>query len=226
MAELVIRYPAARVPAPPPRGPHPKAVLAADNGVKLVLPYAPRGTQLGGWADEFDQLARPGRPPLPRRTGDGLPTLNLTIPLTNRDHQASIEPALALLRRLAESGNRIVIGGLSRFERGPWLIDDVTVTGELRQHGSNALTRATVSLSLVSAGPPTRVGPLSGGHRKRRRGSDRRRVHRWAKGDNLRRLANRYYGEPGLWRRIARANNIKNPRTIKPGRRLTIPPAP
>ena len=44
------------------------------------------------------------------------------------------------------------------------------------------------------------------------------------KGDTLRKLANRYYGEPNEWRRIAKANKIKDPTKLKVGRKLRTPP--
>lgn len=41
--------------------------------------------------------------------------------------------------------------------------------------------------------------------------------------DTLHSLADEEYNEPGLWRHIARANGIVNPRDLKPGTVLTIP---
>jgi hypothetical protein len=43
-------------------------------------------------------------------------------------------------------------------------------------------------------------------------------------GESLPALAYRYYGDPGLWRLIARANNITNPLRILTGTLLQIPP--
>jgi len=43
-------------------------------------------------------------------------------------------------------------------------------------------------------------------------------------GESLSLLAYRYYGDPGLWRLIARANNIPNPLRILTGTLLRIPP--
>lgn len=42
-------------------------------------------------------------------------------------------------------------------------------------------------------------------------------------GDTLMRLAAEFYGDASLWRRIAEANDIDNPRRLTPGRVLAIP---
>ena len=43
------------------------------------------------------------------------------------------------------------------------------------------------------------------------------------RGDTLSGIAARAYGDPAPWRTIARANGISDPRTLEPGRVLTIP---
>lgn len=42
-------------------------------------------------------------------------------------------------------------------------------------------------------------------------------------GDTLSSIAGELYGDPGLWRTIAAANGLDDPRRLKPGQRLTIP---
>ena len=52
----------------------------------------------------------------------------------------------------------------------------------------------------------------------------RTKIWRVKQGDTLRLIAAREYGNPDLWRRIADANRIDNPRLLKPGTKLIIPP--
>lgn len=211
--------------APPAPTRHPKVRLKAGDR-ELVLPYGPRGTALGGWAAPWSAIDRPGRKPLVVRDGDGLLTMALTVFLGHPDHQQTIEDELATLRRIAASGDRVIVGNLSPLERGPWRLDDVTVTGELRQEGTNYLTRASVGLSFVEASDANpKLGPVSGG-KKGGKGKKLPTTHVVKKGDTLRRLADRYYGEPGKWRIIAKANSIKDPDTLKVGRKLRIPKEP
>lgn len=42
-------------------------------------------------------------------------------------------------------------------------------------------------------------------------------------GDTISSIAGEFYGDPGLWRTIADANGLDDPRRLQPGMRLTIP---
>lgn len=44
------------------------------------------------------------------------------------------------------------------------------------------------------------------------------------RGETLSSIAGEEYSDPALWRLIAQANNINNPRAITPGQILTVPP--
>lgn len=225
MASLTIKRPSARPGAAIRRFKHPKVKLRA-GGRELVLPYGPRGTALGGLAAPWSTIDRPGRKPLAVRDGNGLLTMDLTVLLAHRDHQATVEGMLAKLRRIAASGDRVTVVNLSPLERGPWRLANVAVTGELRQHGTNHITRATVALSFVEASDANpKLGPVQGG-KKGGKGKKLPTTHVVKKGDTLRKLADRYYGEPGKWRAIAKANKIKDPTKLKVGRKLRIPKEP
>lgn len=53
---------------------------------------------------------------------------------------------------------------------------------------------------------------------------DRTKTHVVREGDRLDLLADRYYGDPGHWLVIARANGLSRPRLLEPGLLLTLPP--
>lgn len=57
-----------------------------------------------------------------------------------------------------------------------------------------------------------------------RHSSDRTKQRVLIEGDQLWTMADREYGDCSQWREIARANKITNPRGIKPGMHITIPP--
>lgn len=216
MAALTISLP--RVQPPPAKRPR----LRTEKGIEFEFPYAPRGSSLGGLADPVTVQARPGRKPLTLRDGDNIASLDLGIVLAKLDHQQPVEAYINQLRRIAESGQRVTVLGLSPQERGPWRVDDLTITGELRRQGDNAITRATATLSLVEASDANpKVGPVSGGHGGK--GGKRPKFYKVRKGDTLRKIANRFYGDPGVWRQIAKANGIKNPDKLKVGRKLKLP---
>ena len=54
--------------------------------------------------------------------------------------------------------------------------------------------------------------------------SDRTKIWRVKQGDTLWFIAAKEYGNPDLWRHIADVNNIDNPRLLKPGMELIVPP--
>lgn len=215
-----------RTQPPPPPGRQPKARLAA-GGTVLELPFAPQGGDLGGWADEWETLGRPGRKPLVQRNGDGVKTLGHTYVIAHRDYTDHVEGLLDTLRKLAESGDRVTLVNLSPLERGPWRIVDVSVSAELRQPGSNRISRATVSVSYLEAvDADPKLGPVHGGKKKHKghKGISKARHYTIKKGDTCRKLAARFYGEPGEWRRIAKRNHIKTPNHPQVGRKIVIPP--
>ncbi|MGH9673641.1 MAG: LysM peptidoglycan-binding domain-containing protein [Bryobacteraceae bacterium] len=59
-----------------------------------------------------------------------------------------------------------------------------------------------------------------------RQTSDFTKLHRVAGGDTLSALASRYYQNPAVWRPIAVANRIDDPRSLEPGMDLEIPSLP
>ncbi|MCM3272304.1 CIS tube protein [Paenibacillus elgii] len=56
-----------------------------------------------------------------------------------------------------------------------------------------------------------------------RQSADRTKQKLFNQGDQLWMIAAQEYENPGLWREIARANKIDNPRHIEAGRRLIVP---
>jgi nucleoid-associated protein YgaU len=50
-----------------------------------------------------------------------------------------------------------------------------------------------------------------------------RDVHQIVSGDTLESLAYRTYGDSGLWREIAAANDIDDPMRLRPGRTILLP---
>lgn len=207
------------------QGLHPKAVLVTGNGIRYQFRYAPREVSHAGWSDQWTTVPRPGRSPLLLADGADLPTMSFTVLIARPDHQQHIEDDLRKLRRIAKSGRRMRLLGMSpRFEVGPWRMTGLQVEVLHREHGTNRATRATVSMSFTQASDvDQKLGPVKGG-KKGGRGPKGARQYRVKKGDTLRKIANRFYDDPSKWRIIARASKVKNPRKLRVGQKLTIPP--
>lgn len=78
--------------------------------------------------------------------------------------------------------------------------------------------RATVEISLKeSPKSASAQNPSSGGYAGHR-------THVLAAGESLQSLAHRLYGDPTLWRGLARYNDVANPLGLRPGERVALPP--
>lgn len=84
-----------------------------------------------------------------------------------------------------------------------------------------APVRATVSVSFTEF-----INAESEARETKRETADYTKVHTVVAGDSLPELAFRLLGDPMLWRPIALANAIENPRVLTPGMKLVIPRLP
>lgn len=230
MATVTIARPAAKAP-PAPK--HPRAYIATDTGLKVALPFAPVESSIGGLADPFETLDRPGRRPLLRRSGDSLPTVSFTVVLARTDNQSSVHGEITMLREIAYSGARVTVGGLSSYEAGPWRMTGCDVTILARAYGSNRVTRAEVAITLTTDSDvtirPSSKGPTTGGHKTpkpkpKHKPKPVNRYYTLRRGETLSHVALKFYGDPNAWKPIATASKIRNVRSIPAGKRLTIPP--
>jgi LysM repeat protein len=83
--------------------------------------------------------------------------------------------------------------------------------------------RATVNLTLQEV-PAAAAKQKAKGQNPTSMAAGTSRVHLVQPGDTLDLVAADELGDPNLWRQIADFNNIDDPRRLKPGRRLAIPP--
>ena len=90
-------------------------------------------------------------------------------------------------------GNRINIDGIGERFSGDYYVEKVNHTANSRGY----------KIGLVLAQRPE--------------------THRVKKRETLKSIAKKYYGSPDGWRRIAKDNDIEDPRRLTPGTLLTIP---
>ncbi len=98
-------------------------------------------------------------------------------------------------------------------------ITSCTVTYVLFNESGTPI-RATASLTLEEERDPASMG----GTNPTSRGDPGRRVWVVNEGDRLDWIAYREYGDATQWRRIADANHLEDPFSIKPGMVLAVPP--
>lgn len=238
----------------------PRCTLTTERGLTVTLPFGPRVTSQTGYTVAHSELERAGRKPLLRASSVPLRTLSFSATLAFPDPTVSVERIIDGLKAIAESGQRLSIA-YGPGERGVWRMTALVIDGALRQPGTNAITRATASITLTEASDAVvKVGPVTGGSgggagapkgkpanpsappartsptpAAPRGGnpapvvapaptSSRGRAYTVRPGDTLSSIAAVQMGSASLWRRLAEANNIRDPRALRVGQRLVIPP--
>jgi len=79
-------------------------------------------------------------------------------------------------------------------------------------------------VTVIRSGAIRIPGPLSSSSNARTAAGGGSTQYTVQSGDTLGRIANRFYGDPLTWEKIAAANNITNPDLIYPGQVFNIPP--
>jgi hypothetical protein len=227
------RAPGRQRPGAPPRlPPHPKSALVSETGLVIELPFAPK-IEHGNWAGRHVQQERTGRKPLLKRSAPSLRTISCELLLARPDHQQPVEDLLSALRHLEDSKERVRFRSLGPSEAGWWRITEMSVTDELRQHGSNYLTRVRASLTLTEASdaPASLIPPPSGPPAVTTPPSPQPEpaevpgpnTYTVRSGDTLWALSIRFYGTGTRWTEIADANGVRDPRKLQIGTVLRIP---
>lgn len=206
---------------------HPKLELVGDNGARVTLPFAPLGS-IDGLGDEWVQVARDGgRPPILVHRGPQLATLTLDCTFADtRDPQASQEGLIFAVTVLARQARRVTLSSYGVLVGNAWRITGLNAAPSRRQHGTNAITAAGVTIELTAASDAVvRVGSTTGGSKTSADSattSARRTVTANA-GDTLAELATRALGDPNRGGELLDANGLRDPRSITPGQVLTVP---
>lgn len=170
----------------------------------------------------FAELPVPGlRTPIVqfiRGDGESL-SVELFLDRTNRRHP--VEDDLEQLRRFVRIDGELHAPPVCRFDWGKLRFQGVITSLKERfvlfaEDGRVLRARVSVQLrSYESAEVQRRELKLSS--------PDRTRVRVFKAGDTLASIANEAYGDPRLWRVIARENDVSRPRFVRPGTPLRIP---
>jgi nucleoid-associated protein YgaU len=140
-----------------------------------------------------------------------------------------VDAELKALRRIAKQGKRLRVKLDSTSGDHRWRLTGFTQQVLARQPGTNAPTRALCTMTFTAASDAVvEVGPVSGGHNGSGNGGkdddkDRPKFYVVKKGDTLQSIAEKFYGKASYWRGIADVNNIRDPRKLKVGTKLTLP---
>lgn len=207
--------------------PQPPMIFVSERGEQIRVPFAPRPLDTAERARSWTGLDRgSGRSPLLVEGPRPLPTMSFALTIARLDFTQPVADLLAALRGMADSRERWSVT-YGSTERGMWR---VTAYGEQITHrvpGTNEPSRATVTMTLTSAGPALRVGPVTGGAVQHKTAKITVRTYAVKTGDTLSGIAQKFYGDASQWPRIADANGITDPRRLQTaqqsGKELVIP---
>lgn len=209
---------------------HKKVTLKAGTQV-LTVPVTSPKVAHSLLEPDWVTVPRLGDQPLMRK---GNPRMRqMSADLTFTSDTVSVEPSLMRLNMIANSATPCTVGNWGGLEQGFWWITRMTITSELREEGSNQVTRATVAITFTQApynsyklptpAAPKPVKPSHPTGSTHPKAPARPKTYTVRKGDTLSGIAVRFYGDADRFRDIARVNRIKNPNRIYPGQKLVLP---
>lgn len=210
-----------------------RMVLRSTTGLKINVQYAPRIVEVTQDGAEWTDSPRPGRYPVPRLVGMKPRQINMELTIYSKDG-SSVWSELKKYNLLARSDGSVTIIYTSN-EVGQWKVISYSYTILNRNKHDNP-THVTINLTFqrISRGS-VYTGPTKGskkspappreGERNKpnTKSKNKAKTYRVKKGDTLWDIANKFYGNPRLWTRIADANKITNPRLLQIGTVLKIP---
>lgn len=199
---------------------------SVDGAYNLKAKYSPLTVEHSELDREMFVVSRPLRLPVLLTGNARLRQMSFDLFLGHKDPYRTVEDDIQELRNLATHQSRIVVsyggqeGGLFHISRMNW-------RSERRHPFESYVTRATVSLTLTASNFTNEaLGPTSGGASTGGKPSSSKskvRYHVVKKNDSLTSIALKYYGKARYYTKIMDANNIKNPKKLKVGRKLRIP---
>jgi nucleoid-associated protein YgaU len=217
--------------------------LQASDNDKLTVQVqlgdsAPRVTQgYGGW----EEVERPGRVSLTDWRGFKPIGVELELYLDRFIDGTSVEDLIDIIEALAGRGKKGTQGeppllivntaGVMPhdYHASPeqrWVINDLAYDDEgtiVNDAGNRCRCPLTLSLLQHVAGGRLADRALAARLKLQNRAGAARGTYTAKKGDTLVTIARKKLGDPGRWVELAQLNNIRDPRSIKPGAHIRLP---
>lgn len=204
---------------------HKHAVLRCGD-TRIVLPVTSPKVDHSALAANWQQVERPGEKPLLGVAGQQLHVARVDVLIARKDGSAVEDILVNLLNMSRESTNVVTMHHYGYLEAGPWRMTDFTISSEMRLLGTNQITRARATLTLTEAVPepgPRATKKKSQASKADDHNKSRPKTYTVKAGDTLSGIAARFYGDANDWHKIAKANNIRDPRKLRIGQVLKLP---
>lgn len=203
-----------------------KAVIEIDEGKKkgekIEVRFNPNQYSL----EKGNQIAEIGIPglgsPILQYVRGNTRTLSMDLFFDTYEQRSDVRQYTNKIYGLLEIDSGIHAPPICKFQWGKFTFRCLLerVAGKFTLFLENGTpVRATLSVTFkeyVDVDVEVRKTPLQS--------ADHFKTRIVKQGDRLSAIAAAEYGDPALWRAIARKNSIENPRYLEPGTRLFIPP--
>lgn len=225
-----------------------KMLIAPEDGSSgpIYIPFSPSAISHDNIAAEWAKVNRPGRLPTLVYLNEQLPTMSFNLFVTDKkirrltggapgdfwalSQSQVVESAMSTistLRTYARLGTRLRVT-YGALESGVWRITNYSVDSERRDPNTNEITSAAVSVEMTRVSDViVGLGPVTGGVQPPPSttppASAPARSYTVKSGDTLWSISIKYYGTGSKWTKIADANGIKDPKSLKVGKVLRIP---
>ena len=201
------------------------ALIITDGDTEFRTEFAPKNVDYSGHENTYNEVARPDRQPLLRRSGKALRKMSMTLLLLPKleegynSKEVSIEGRLDNLEKLAASRKPILVEYDTRT-KGKWSITSLSYTSIERMAGTDQISRAEVTIEFTENPNPTPVtlNQITKGKRPK--------TYKVKKGDTLVKIVRKFYQTDSapIVKAVAKANKIKNPKhKLHPGKEIKLP---
>lgn len=201
--------------------PHPHAVITS-SAATVTLGATDEKVDYTGLGSTWAQIPRPGDNSLLRRATRNRLQAKVTATLIAGYAGMTIHEQLLALDRIGASSATCGVS-FGEMAQHRWQLTEASLSSIDRAQITNATKHADVTLTFVVVVDEDLTVAVS---RKKAPASDKGKVKRHTvtvrKGDTLSKIAARELGNANRWPEIAKANHIRNPKSIRVGQRLVV----
>lgn len=192
-----------------------------ETPIVFAAPFAPKQVTYSGYENTYEEISRPDRKPIVRRSGEGLRRMSMELFIGSFSMQTEHDEELSKLEQLAASRLPLVIEYDPRTW-GYWHITSLSYDSVERRETDDVITRATVQIEFVEI-PDKTAFTLN--IKNKYKYTSRPKTYTAKKGESLREVVKKFYGtaNKNIIKAVAKANNIKNPKHVKPGQKIKLP---
>lgn len=196
-------------------------IKTRNETLVFKAPFAPKEVNYSGYENVYEEITRPDRKPIVRRSGESLRRMSMQLFVGSSNRRDSVNAELKMLEKLAASRIPLIVEYDPRTY-GFWHISALSYSSMERLPQSDNITRATVDIEFVEVPDPT-VFTLN--IIEKVKYTNRPKSYTSKKKDTLAKIVKRFYGttNKNIIKAVAKANNIKNPKHIKPGQKIKLP---